>query len=684
MKSLKKKTYTTLLDLPNMVLKGFMVPNGYTLNIQTKDGEVKTLNTGEYSGSTHSFQEVLEGSVEGWMLTANPTNPGTAFDTPVHLNSPQQIAVLDSAYQTYAKEGLGMEPLPYFQQLFKTGSNPTELLKPEIAGKIRSSVQSTIAGKLEESGVIAPATLDIIQEAVDAYNKHTEAPPTPYKDTKPKATSGLLSAKKPVPLEVRIASTPGQVMSQSEERVINLKAKTLLRDSNYWGVTQLAGLYTNIRNDSDMNVFTPKAASEVRKKMMKMDTSIPFEQRVGMALEEAFPDSMFQQASGKYADVEYSTDVMTEAEKKDIISSIPANIRPYISLGEGISIKGDIARYLGENIVDDFGLFVDEKEYTPNPPKITNPLDIRQIPKYKIKGKSIEESRYIHICDVATPETLNLFDDSLDTDTVDSLLHQFMNLSVDEGGSRNKSMSPTRYMHEVLMEYVASQPGCENPKQLIHDWSTGEWGASSSTGYALRFIEADISGRKKEDEIGYKEFVEGKPDFEKEIEDKMTRYRKTYIELKIASGRLFDGAFPEGMDSYRGFGAGGILPMKEFLDQNSIQMSSMSCFSASKDVAERFSIVKDMQGGDIEKNITIKAKVYGMNVAMLPSLAVQDDYGYLLSSGDLIRPKSSDHFNEYHNERELTLTSSEVFPWYNIDSIEEEEHSDVAVLTLTL
>ena len=49
------------------ILKGFNVPNGYVLNIST-DTTNKTIQSNEYSGGPYTYQQVLNGEVEGWSL----------------------------------------------------------------------------------------------------------------------------------------------------------------------------------------------------------------------------------------------------------------------------------------------------------------------------------------------------------------------------------------------------------------------------------------------------------------------------------------------------------------------------------------------------------------------------------------------------------------------------------------
>lgn len=66
---LKKELSTQEIEADSsFVLKGFRVPQGYVLYIQTKTGDTKTVDAGGFSGGTAKFQDVQNGLVEGWTL----------------------------------------------------------------------------------------------------------------------------------------------------------------------------------------------------------------------------------------------------------------------------------------------------------------------------------------------------------------------------------------------------------------------------------------------------------------------------------------------------------------------------------------------------------------------------------------------------------------------------------------
>jgi hypothetical protein len=74
----------------SVVLKGFRVPQGYVLYIQSKTGGTRTVQTGEFSGGKAKFVDVQSGAVPGWTLQQISAPPQTAFETEQpEPNSPQ-------------------------------------------------------------------------------------------------------------------------------------------------------------------------------------------------------------------------------------------------------------------------------------------------------------------------------------------------------------------------------------------------------------------------------------------------------------------------------------------------------------------------------------------------------------------------------------------------------------------
>lgn len=61
--------------MENVVLKGFIVPPGYVLQIQTEDGRILLKEAGEHSGSQYSFQDVVSGNVQGWQVVKVQEEP---------------------------------------------------------------------------------------------------------------------------------------------------------------------------------------------------------------------------------------------------------------------------------------------------------------------------------------------------------------------------------------------------------------------------------------------------------------------------------------------------------------------------------------------------------------------------------------------------------------------------------
>lgn len=692
MKPLKTKTkvlkpdYQTLLDLPfsGMVLKGFMIPNGYQLTIQTKDGDVKTLNPGEYSGSVHSFSEVLQGQVEGWTLTQiqAPSQPPSPFEkyTP---DDPAHAVVIEQAYKFFAKEGLNMEPIDFINMLFSPspGINPADVLKPEIAAKIKEvGPDSILIYDLEKVGAVAPKGLDSLLEVVKGYKEQKETKNLPsIGKLKPKAAPIPIVT----PLELKLAVTPRK-LTQAEERIISSKIARLVYGISDMNLKGLVSLYTSINSPSDLNRMVAKSErAKILNEVRRMDDNLPFASRVGMAIATLYPDSMFEQKQGQYANYEYSTQTLSVSERESLLKKIPQEIRQYLGISAGISTKGELARLLGENLVDDFGLFEEERDYEGPAPKMTDPLDIRQIPKYKIKGMTDIESRMKHIMDVATPEALNLFDDSIEGDERTRLNGVFMG-GTNSGSEYNSlGMSATKYIHSTLMEYVSSMPNCLDARELIYAWSTGKWGASSAIGFALRFLESDSVGRRREDEFGYDKYVKTNRAFSEEINDKMDLYAETYRQLKKASGELIDAVFPDGVDVYRGFSALGEDSIEKYIGDNAIMMSALSCFSTSKATAEQFSHPDEVTPDDISKRMIMHTKVRGKDVGMIPSLAVRDRYRYSLGNGTEIYPEEDEpNVNFFMTEKELTILGPDAYPFYSADTKRlgyDEHYADIEI-----
>ena len=95
------------------IMKGFNVPNGYTLVISTKSTN-KTLQANEYSGGPYTYQEVANNQVEGWQLvpdqSSQPVSNTDYFsqsqpEPKATSNSPQDITAMlknkakDKSYQ---------------------------------------------------------------------------------------------------------------------------------------------------------------------------------------------------------------------------------------------------------------------------------------------------------------------------------------------------------------------------------------------------------------------------------------------------------------------------------------------------------------------------------------------------------------------------------------------------------
>lgn len=51
-----------------ITLKGFMVPPGHSLYIQAKDGRTIVKESGEYSGGTYKFSDIIQNKIPGWKL----------------------------------------------------------------------------------------------------------------------------------------------------------------------------------------------------------------------------------------------------------------------------------------------------------------------------------------------------------------------------------------------------------------------------------------------------------------------------------------------------------------------------------------------------------------------------------------------------------------------------------------
>lgn len=67
-----------------LVFKGFIIPNGYQLVIDTDDGQV-VKQAGEHSGGNYTFQDVWQGRVNGWELRRFEENNEEDYD-PIQID----------------------------------------------------------------------------------------------------------------------------------------------------------------------------------------------------------------------------------------------------------------------------------------------------------------------------------------------------------------------------------------------------------------------------------------------------------------------------------------------------------------------------------------------------------------------------------------------------------------------
>lgn len=674
----KKKTYTTLLDLPFMgqVLKGFMVPNGYQLLINpvNGNGQSRVLNPGEYSGSSHSYQEVANGEVEGWTLSplAQTSTPFEGQQKQLSADDLNFVAEFQSKYADLFHDHTPMEFLAGICDP-KNSNDPEEFLSEEAMETINlDDIGSglTILEQLRNGG-LSRSVFDALTGIYSVYNAepHDAVPSTPAAQV---PAAKLKAPERPIaPLEIRTLNA--KVKPTQEQMRIMQRKSAFLSKFGASDVDKLRQIYS-AQGSADLHQYLSfKHADNIIDKVNSLPPEQPFSTRVALAVAELYPDSMFTQAPGRYSELENSTEILTQNDIAAVKAALPIHeLREQIP--DSVMTKGELVRFLGPNLVDDFGLFEPERDHTPAP-KITDVLDVRQIPKYKIKGMSHEESMIQHIIDVVTPAALNLEDDDTHRDVgkyIDAHYAGKTNSLYNSTAPNAKGISATRYIHDAIMNYVASQPGCEHPGQIIYDWTTGKWGASSSTGFAVRFLEAEMLGRDPKDEVGYDKYIATNPAFEKEVLDKVERYRETYLALREVSSRVFEAAFPNGLEVHRGFLVDSAETGKEFGESNALRAASLACFSSSRSVADGFAQGEGYEpSAEIGKEIVVTGTAKSYNVAMLPSAAVVDDYCYTLQNGKSIKPNRDTNFNDFYAEREITLGNRELYPVSSMTSYME-------------
>ena len=88
-KGLKINTEPPQYEDGSVVLKGFRVPQGYILYIESKTGGTRTVQTGEFSGGQAKFAEVQAGQVQGWTLQQVTSTPQAEFDNPGQEDQPE-------------------------------------------------------------------------------------------------------------------------------------------------------------------------------------------------------------------------------------------------------------------------------------------------------------------------------------------------------------------------------------------------------------------------------------------------------------------------------------------------------------------------------------------------------------------------------------------------------------------
>lgn len=689
--------FNTLLDLPiriedNFILKGFMVPNGYQLTIQSlDDGTTKVLEPGQYSGSAHSYEEVANGQVDGWTLTKMQAPASVS----VFNQNDTQVVSGDAEMQItkhLVKDGVNIAPEKLFSLLVDSKqSELKEILKPEILRELATSSSYTVIGKLDEARILSPQHLDLVEQRAKEYAskqaKENSLEPEQSTEAQPKASAPVAKYKKrPLPTELKVRANPNYQYTPKDERIMVKKSRAIFNSTvaSSNAAKVLRELY---ESPPPMYLLesklTPEAFKSIETYINTLDEATNHTKAIQLALADLYPDSKFIDPPGNYKDIEFSDRVVSQEEFNEQLSALPKRIQTMLNDKFSSSpqiIEGEVARFLGENFVDDFGVFAPEKEYEPyTGPGVENPIDIRAIPKYKIKGKSLLESRIQHIIDSAHINGLCLFSDEVDATLPKSATYQ---LSGIYATNAEAGMSATRYIHETICNYIDSQPNIEfSPRQLVYDWSSGTYGATSSTGFAIRAIEGKLIGRKLEDENGYDKYIAPNPSFQAEINDKIKKIEPTYIALKSVSQQIMASAIKKNgkpLKMYRGLGVGGDQGIIEFLADNDISLASLSCFSSSKEISDIFAESSDIVG-TIEKYIYLESELSASDVSFIPALAVKDTYSYTLGSGDKFISvyQDSDEFKDYNRfseEREAVIISQDKYP--NTDILKTGEETE--------